>query len=180
MQLKRKTLLRSEWSAIARRDVRVRRLDTPAFRGAACLFTIGKMAAPFAVEGTVLADEGYRWLQLAPCSAHWWLTAMFDPSGAPVGHYFDITLFNDFSDPCDPAFFDLFVDVAVTAAGAVLLDCDELDAALSAGVISPAQHALALAEGQRILRACRAHPDAQAARLAALCRRMEREGAFSD
>lgn len=169
--LKRKTLRRGEWPQIVKRKTVVRQLTTPDFRGAAALLSIGKMDAPFTVGGTLLADEGWHWLELAPRGEHWWLTSMFDPQGRLVESYFDITLENDFSNPDDPSFLDLYLDVAIPAGGEpILLDADELAAALSAHEITPTQAALAEDTAKKIVAWYRAHRDEYAARLAALYR----------
>lgn len=173
--MKRKTLRRSEWPEIVKRGITVRCLSTSEFCGTAGLTVIGRMPRPFAVGDTVLADEGWRWLQLAPRGAHWWLTAMFDPQHRHVESYFDITLENDFSDPLDPSFSDLYLDIAIPAGGEpMLLDEDELCAALAAGEITPAQAALARESAQALLAALRAQGEAFPRRLAALYRALLR------
>lgn len=175
--LKRKTLRRSEWPQIVKKTITVRQLNTPDFCGAAGLLAIGKMDAPFAVGGTLLADEGWHWLELAPRGGHWWLTSMFDPQGRLVESYFDMTLENDFSNPDDPAFLDLYLDVAIPAGGEpILLDADELHTALKNGEITPAQAALAEETARKIVAWYDAHRYEYAARLTALYRRLrERE-----
>lgn len=175
--MKRKTLRRSEWPQIVKKSITVRQLNTPEFRGTAALLSIGKMDAPFAVGGTLLADEGWHWLELAPRDGHWWLTSMFDPRGKLVESYFDMTLENDFSNPDDPSFLDLYLDVAIPAGESpVVLDADELHSALKSGEITPAQAALAEETAHKIAAWYDAHRDEYAARLTALYRQLrERE-----
>lgn len=175
--LKRKTLRRDEWPEIVKKSIGVYPASTPDFYGTAALLAIGRMETPFSVGGTLLADEGWHWLELAPREEHWWLTSMFDPQGTLVESYFDITLENDFSDPQNPSFLDLFLDVAVPAGGKpVLLDEDELAAALLSGEITPAQAALARKTARRLIAWHSAHGDDYTQRLTALYRLLrERE-----
>lgn len=169
--MKRKTLRRSEWPEIVKQAITVYPTKTSDFYGTVGLITIGRMNAPFSVGGTLLADEGWHWLQLAPREEHWWLTSMFDPQGQLVESYFDITLENDFSDPENPSFLDLFLDVAIPAGGKpVLLDEDELAAALFSGEITPAQAALARKTARRLIAWYDTHQNEYEQRLTALHR----------
>lgn len=158
MELKRKTLRREEWKRITRKTVTVRPVRTPHFSGLGSLITIheltGQLWVPDSPFGPVLiADRGYRWLQFAPEGEHWWLTVMFDEQGSLVQSYFDITRRNELSDPDGAYFQDMFLDVAVPAVGEpVVLDRDELDAALADGSITRGEHALALETADKILK----------------------------
>lgn len=157
MELKKKTLRRDEWRRITEKTLSIAPVTTAFFSGYACLLTIHALQAPLWVKdspfGDVkIADRGFRWLQLAPEAKHWWLTVMYDEHGALIQSYFDITQYNDFSDPENPFFTDLFLDVCIPADGAPLvLDRDELDAAREEETITPEEHALALRTAEEIL-----------------------------
>lgn len=157
MELKKKTLRRDEWRRVTQKSLSLAPITTPFFSGRACLLTIHALEAPLWVKDSPLgdvkiADRGFRWLQLAPEGKHWWLTVMFDERGALIQSYFDITKYNDLSDPDNAFFLDLFLDVCIPPDGAPLvLDRDELDAARDEGTITPAEHTLALRTAEEIL-----------------------------
>ena len=151
MALDRRGMDRDEWALITAKRNATAFVDAPDFRGYAGLMRIDAVSEPF-VRGTTLADAGYAWLQLAPAGEHWWLTVMYDPDGALVQYYFDITMQNGLADSGEPFFEDLYLDVVMGTDGALrVLDRDELDQALAAGEISPAQHTLAEAALEALL-----------------------------
>ena len=158
MELKRKTLRRTEWTRITRRETAIRPFSAPCCSGQVCLITIRDLTGPLYVNDSpfgrvLIADRGYRWLQFAPQGQHWWLTVMFDETGALVQSYFDITRENCFDGPDAPWFTDLFLDIAIPDRGEpVVLDEDELLQALSEGIISQDEYQLAHRTAQAILR----------------------------
>lgn len=158
MELKRKTLRRTEWTRITRRKYQMHRVNTALFSGAASLITIEELTQPLWVPDSpfgpvLIADRGYRWLQIAPEGKHWWLTVMFDENGGLVQSYFDITRRNDLTESENAYFIDMFLDVAIPAEGEpAVLDRDELDAALADGSITEEEHALALRTAEKLLR----------------------------
>ena len=176
--LKIKTLRRSEWKRITQREQRLCCVEDVWGRGMAALLTVRALTAPLYVEyplygRTKIADVGYQWLQIAPEGCHWWLTVMYDAQGALVQSYFDMTRENDFSNPDDPSFTDLFLDVVIPADGApYVLDQDELQAALDAGEITRAEYDMAQAAAEEIINAYRGHEAAYRAYLAALRQRL--------
>jgi len=155
MQLQHKTIGREDWPRILARETAYAPIDTPALRGMACLLHLKEAKAPlvskvFDAPMTIL-DNGYTWLQIAPVNEHWWLSVMFDTQGSLVQYYFDVTMHNRI-DGDKSTFDDLFLDVVMRADGAVvLLDQDELDEALSEGVISQAEYDLAENEAAQLL-----------------------------
>lgn len=157
MEVKKKTLRRDEWRRVTSKTISMMPVTTELFSGTVCLLTIHEVEAPLWVrEGAFgdvkIADHGFRWLQIAPEGRHWWLTVMFDEKNAWVQSYFDITKYNDFSDPEKPFFYDLFLDVCISANGVPLvMDRDELDAAWMDGSITQAEHTLALKTAEEIL-----------------------------
>ena len=78
---------------------------------------------------------------------------MFDEAGQPIENYIDITLENHLPENDDAWFVDLFLDIVLEPNGrATLLDADELDAALARNEITPADHAMARAEADHLLK----------------------------
>lgn len=156
MSVKTKTLRRAEWQRVMARRFAWKTLNGPV-RGVAALLAIDAVKAPLAVQSVgrrvTIVDAGYQWLQIAPEGRAWWLTVMFDPEGQITQYYFDVTLFNRISG-ADSTFDDLFLDVVVNPDGErELLDADELDGALAAGEITPAQHAAAWETARALLAA---------------------------
>ena len=137
MELKRKHMTRWEWPPVRKAALRMEYVESSVFTGAMGLLTFVEPVAPVRVPGLTIADRGYEWLQAAPRHGRWWLTAMWDGNGRYFQSYFDMTLDVDFSDPRDPVFTDLLLDVVFPLEGEpVLLDEPELERALTAGNIS--------------------------------------------
>ena len=113
------------------------------------VFVIEELEHPVSVtkpEGEVLIyDRGFAWYELALPETHFWLSADFTPAGELIELYFDITGGNDFSDPENPRFEDMYLDVVLNPAGRMVrLDEDELEAAVRNGAVSPGQAGKAL------------------------------------
>lgn len=60
-----------------------------------------------------IADNNYKNLIFAPKGKNWWLTVMFDDQDNLIESYFDITKINDFSNPENPYFIDMKLDVCI-------------------------------------------------------------------
>lgn len=151
-----KTLTRDTWSRVLSRTFRFAERIDGNLRFVAGLLTIGEVTAPLKKtmfdNELIIADSGYHWLQIAPEGDSWWLTAMIDPDGNIVQYYFDVTDRN-ILDGEQSRFYDLYLDVVVLPNGkSVLLDQDELDAALQDKVITQAQYQKALDTSDRLLR----------------------------
>lgn len=77
---------------------------------------------------------------------------MFDPDGRVVQWYIDICARHGVDARGVPWYDDLYLDIVVSPAGGRwLLDADELEAAVGAGVITPSERALAHAEAHWLL-----------------------------
>lgn len=155
--LERKALCRTGWARVLSSTFTWREVDFPALRGVAGLHQLHRVRAPLVSaafpEKIIAADDGFSWLQLAPEGAHWWLSAMFNPAGEIVQYYLDITRQNCLCG-ADSWFDDLFLDVVALPDGrAVLLDEDELTAALNAEQITPAEANLAQETARQLLTA---------------------------
>jgi predicted RNA-binding protein associated with RNAse of E/G family len=150
-------MARKTWKRLTDRQFQMARVETEGFRGMAGLIEIRSVREPLVVKSVlsevVIADAGYSWLQLSPDKGGWWLTVMYDANGALVQYYFDVTLRNFIAEDGEPRFVDLYLDVVMDPAGRwVLLDRDELDEALALGNITDAEHALAIARAERVVR----------------------------
>lgn len=146
--MKVKTLSRSDWPRILERAQAFMPFEREGLKGWAGLIEMKRVTAPLAVpvlgERLTIADEGFRWLQIAPEDENWWLTVMFNRTGETVQYYFDVSLRNEIDGVCS-RFSDLYLDVVLLPDGRLaLLDADELDEALAEGAIAPEEHALAV------------------------------------
>jgi uncharacterized protein len=156
MSLKRKYATHPTWQRIYRWQYAEMPVAEPEFSGVVALFKMLELREPMykfvcGVEVCV-ADVGYAWLHHFPEGRHYSLTTMCDASGAPVQWYVDIALHIGRDPRHGPYLDDLFLDIAVLPSGArEVLDRDELDAALAAGVIGAGEHALAWDECIRVL-----------------------------
>lgn len=173
MELEKKSLARREWKWITKSELATAPVDCPLFSGVAGLLHICAVSKPLQVPfpGGVrtIGDTGYRWLQIAPRNAYWWLTVIVDAEDRLFESYFDITRGNDFSDPLSPTFLDMKLDVTIAPGGTPrILDEEELLEALEAGYISAQEYNLALQTAREIIDWYTAHTQEYYAFLATL------------
>jgi len=134
-------MMRSGWTQIREKDFLIRdgaylgrkfRISLLFMRRVEPAVAVGK-----GENRVLIADAGYAWLQAAEDGGRIWMTAMYDRDGNFVQIYFDITRGNDLSDPENPKFEDLYLDLVVKTDGTLLeLDREELDAALARGEVA--------------------------------------------
>jgi predicted RNA-binding protein associated with RNAse of E/G family len=81
-----------------------------------------------------LADAGFAWMTHFPHGAHHTVTTMYDAAGQVIQWYIDICRAHGVDEAGMPRFDHLYLDIVVYPDGrVVVLDEDELDAALVAG-----------------------------------------------
>lgn len=153
--MKRRWADRREWRRILERRFAVARLAGPEFSGYVTLLALDRFAEPFwaqvGEQRCCLAASGYSWLQQFPEGAQHTVTTMFDAGGNVLQWYIDICRQHGCDEDGVPWFDDLYLDIVVTPSGAAhLLDADELEQAMHAGLVSPADSALAWAEARRL------------------------------
>ena len=161
--MKYRTMRRADWRRAQKRRWIGRVITKDGRRGRESVILIEKATAPLIVgapDGGSLcvADDGYVWFQRAFEGEETWLTAAFDDKGTILQLYFDVTAGNDFSDPEDPGFRDLYLDVILTPGhGIGVLDRDELDEAFQKGDITREQYERTLREGEKLRAYLEAH-----------------------
>lgn len=102
------------------------------------LLTYSNVTRPVIKNTVTVIGDGVRWLQLAPRSGGWFMTAMFEGSEL-TQCYFDIVDEIFFSG--EASFTDLFLDVLfIPGKPPLILDADELSAALAEKVITQGQY----------------------------------------
>ncbi|MEZ4664399.1 MAG: DUF402 domain-containing protein [Caldilineaceae bacterium] len=156
--MKRKTADRADWQRVTQRRFVMAPLADALFTGHITLLCIDAVREPLWVESNgeriCIADAGYAWLHQIPHHAQHVVTTMFDASGRIVQWYIDICAQTGVNAQGVPWFDDLYLDVIVSPDGKVgVYDADELDEALAANVITPAQHDLAWQEAQSVMSA---------------------------
>ena len=153
--MKRKRLTREGWG-FQHFPYYQMRIDNDGFHGLVCLIrlTSGRNCywhMPRAGKVAV-CGAGMTWLQLIPDGAHHVLTAKITPRGRINVWYADVIDRIEYDEDGVAAFVDMYLDVIFSPQGDVKVDDrDELDEALESGDVTAEQHALALAEGERIL-----------------------------
>lgn len=173
--MKTKDMRACRWQRVTKRRFFLDSGVTNGRRYAASLMFIDEVTSPFVnSRGAVLADAGYVWLQYALEGERWWLTAAFGPDGTLWQMYFDVTDGNRFTDPDDPDFDDLYLDVVLDPDHAVtVLDRDELEEALCTGDITEEQHEAAVKESERLVSVLSSRPEEMFFRCAELYGRLK-------
>lgn len=142
MEVKRKFMNRSNWNRLVKsRFFKKNSLffDENCIVG---LLILDEVTEPLVLNNNIgyytIADNGYKWLQIAQENEDYWITAMFDDNNNLVQIYFDITDGNVLGD--NPYFDDLFIDIVLYNDEVFMIDQDELIAAYREGVISTLQY----------------------------------------
>jgi predicted RNA-binding protein associated with RNAse of E/G family len=153
--LKRKYGDRSDWKRVIKRDYSQTFLDTKEFKGYITLLKIEQVKEPLSVkfgdEDICIVNDGYFWLQHFPLNEFHSLTTMFNNNGEIVQWYIDICCENGIDESNIPWMDDLFLDIVVLPSGEVFQkDSDELEEALSLGVIDKSLYKLAREEANRL------------------------------
>ncbi len=156
LKLLHKSMRRDEWENVKRKEYKYAYVNDAHFNGAIALLTFLEVTNPVIVkrqnqQNTVL-DTNYKWLQFAPKNEHWWLTVLYDDKGVLLDSYFDITKENDFTQPDNPCFLDMFLDVIISRdKDPVLLDEDELYQAFQEQLITKEEYDLAFLVAKNIV-----------------------------
>ena len=154
--MKIKNMKRTAWKRLLEKTYIVRDCTPWGHPGRESALKIHEVTAPLWVKegyGEIcIADAGHTWIQVACHGQPYWLTAMFDRDGRFLQVYFDIAKPPCFDDPNDPWFTDLYLDVVLTSdLQLVVMDREELDAALEKGEIDGEIHAFALDACEKLL-----------------------------
>lgn len=152
--LKRKYGDRSEWKRVIKRKYSQSYLDTKEFKGYITLLKTVKVTEPLSVqyseENICIVNDGYLWLQQFPMEKYHSVTTMFDANGDIVQWYIDICLRNGIENDV-PWMDDLFLDIVLFPSGEVIeKDSDEIEDALTKGIIDKSLYDLAWNEMQTI------------------------------
>ncbi|SFB72966.1 DUF402 domain-containing protein [Butyrivibrio sp. YAB3001] len=155
LEIKKKHLDRREWYSDSDRDFSCIYHKDDFFDGVIGLITFTGLKAPDLVdtlEGKIcIADNGYEWLELVPKNGNYALTAMFHDNEL-FQQYIDISLKNEVAENGDASFYDLFLDVVKLGDGTLnTIDNDELESALSEGIITKEEYDLAIRTANEVI-----------------------------
>ncbi len=156
VEIKLKNLDRQEWYTDSDRDFSCMYHKDDFFDGGVGLITFTGIKAPDEVDSPngklCIADKGYQWVELAPKNGNYVITSMFHDDKI-FQHYIDITLRNEVSLDGNTKFYDLLFDIVCSENGDLnIVDSDELDEALTTGVISQDQYDLAKETADEVIR----------------------------
>jgi predicted RNA-binding protein associated with RNAse of E/G family len=154
--MKRKSAERSDWPRVTARRFQSARLDSDDYCGHLTLLRIDAVTAPlietYHGRSSLVADAGFSWLQQFPDGARHAVTTAFDAQGTPVQWYVDIVRAHGLDARGIPWYDDLYLDVILQPWGEVIVvDADELDEALGAGLVSLDEYHLAWREVHHLL-----------------------------
>lgn len=146
---------RSNWKRVVERDYKQTFHHDKDFIGHITLLNIRKVSEPLFVKyqgkNVCIVNDSYSWLQQFPIGKNHSVTTMFDAKGEVVQWYIDIC-HEIGTENNIPWMDDLFLDIVVLPTGEImLLDEDELEEALSKGVIEKSLYDLAWKEAKEII-----------------------------
>ena len=159
--IKEKHLDRREWYTDADRDFSCMYYKDDIFHGGIGLITFTGLKEPETVdtpEGSLcIADNGYQWLEIVPEGGHFAVTAMFHDD-ILFQQYIDITLRNEVGKDGNAVFYDLLLDVVVLGDGTPqIVDTEELEEALSGGIIKRDVYELARQTAEQVVETWNLH-----------------------
>lgn len=134
-------LRRNDWKRIIQKEVIIEDEKNEFFEGKVCYLNMKKVESSLSVDSPIgkvtIADNNYKNLIFAPKDNNWWLTVMFDNEGNLIESYFDITRVNDFSNPENPYFVDMKLDVCIpNGHEPIIMDKEELQEIYEQGLIT--------------------------------------------
>jgi predicted RNA-binding protein associated with RNAse of E/G family len=146
--MKKKRADYPDWQRVPRKRFAMTHIESREFSGYISLLCLDAVTEPLWVtradQDICLGDAGYTWLQHFPHNSHYALTTTFDAQGERVRHYIDICKRHYVDEHGILWYEDLYLDIDVSPEGeAMLLDVDELDAALKEGAVSSLDYELA-------------------------------------
>lgn len=133
-----------------------RNVEADGFKGRVTLLQMDRVTEPFVwrydgVTPLRLMDNGFQWMDHLPEQGQYVLNTVFDERGQAVQWYIDIIKQHGVTEEGVSWYDDLYLDLVVLPTGEVfLLDEDELEEALQAGVITQQDYDLAWQETRRL------------------------------
>ena len=157
-------LRRNDWKRIIQKEVIVEDEKNEFFEGKVCFLDMQKVESPLVVNSPVgkvtIADNNYKQLIFAPKGKNWWLTIMFDDKDNLIESYFDITRTNNFSNPENPYFVDMKLDICIpNGSEPTIMDEEELREIYEQELITKQDYEEAYNIANRIIATYNLHKD---------------------
>lgn len=157
-------LRRNDWKRITKKEVIVEDEKNKFFEGKVCYLDMQLVESPLSVDSptgkVTIAANNYKNLIFAPKGENWWLTVMFDDQDNLIESYFDITRVNDFSNPENPYFVDMKLDVCIpNGHEPTIMDEEELKEAYERGLITKEDFENAYNIAAKIIRTYNSHKE---------------------
>lgn len=154
--LKRKYANRASWMRLIERRYSQEFIATGNFKGYIALLCMDQVEKPMYVKhvgkASCIVGDGFKWLQYFPVNEKHSVNVIFNERDQMVQCYIDICMQNGVEEGI-PYTDDLFLDLIVLPTGEVYeKDADELEKALSEGVITQEQYDLAYREFRYLLK----------------------------
>jgi len=154
--MKRKYANRADWPRILSKRYEQQRLDHAGFHGYITWLWLDRVKQPLEVEvqgvRRCVAGDGYVWMQLFPDGGRHTLTIMLDRKLQVRQWYYDVAREVGLSSDGTPYWDDMYLDVVCFSPyEPVLIDQDDLDAALGEGVISKEDYEETCREAEALL-----------------------------
>ena len=157
-------LRRNDWKRITQKEVIVDDEKNDFFEGKVCFLDMQKVESPLTVDSPIgkvtIANDNYKNLIFAPRDKNWWLTIMFDDQDNLIESYFDITRTNNFSNPENPYFIDMKLDICIPYGDEpTIMDEEELKAIYEQGLITKEDYENAYDTARRIINIYNSHKE---------------------
>lgn len=157
-------LRRDDWKRITQKEVIVDDEVNEFFEGKVCYLDMQEVESSLSVESPVgevtIANNKYKNLIFAPKNKNWWLTVIFDNQDSLIESYFDITRINDFSNPDNPYYVDMKLDVCIpNGHEPTIMDEEELKEVYEHGLITKDDFENAYNTANRIISTYNSHKE---------------------
>lgn len=151
-----RNLKRNDWKRLIEKRTIVKDEKNSLFEGKVCYLEMQKVSSPLIVSSPIgkvtIANKNYKNLIFAPKNKNWWLTVMFDDEDNIIESYFDITKTNDFSNPENPYFIDMKLDICIPyQKEPTIMDEEELQTAFTQGLITKKDYDIAYLTANKII-----------------------------
>ena len=157
IKMKKKRLVRDEWTVITSKRYKQMNIDNEFFKGMVALLYIDKVSTPqtwrFNEGKIVVCDTDMKWLQMIPYNDSYAITAMIDEKNEIILWYIDMIADYGVDNDNIAYFHDLYLDLVVHPNGTINIDdMDELVEALEQKIITIDLYKLALETSQKLQR----------------------------
>ncbi|WP_442600754.1 DUF402 domain-containing protein [Paenibacillus sp. KN14-4R] len=140
--MKRKLADRPYWSRILKKEYKQVYINDISFCGYITSLALNEpLYVKYDTEELCIVDEGYLWVMHFPDGMNYTITTTIDKQGRIVQWYFDVVQSQGINEDGIPYIDDLYLDLVYLPDGRIfILDEDELEEALSKGLIKQSEY----------------------------------------